>query len=165
MPHNINVAFLLIYNKKIMKLDEELVRKITLAAIANLGEKADLESTIRVVQEVVKSLEEAEKENVDRFKDKDISSDTGRLILTAYGKNRPGVISKITTILANYNCDIQDLTQKILQEYFTMIMLVEISNSNISFNELKENLMKVAAELNIRIIVQHEDVFKYMHRV
>jgi ACT domain-containing protein len=148
-----------------MKINEELIRKITLSSMKELGNKADLDTLQKIVSKVIEKIEDEDGYEKNISMDKSFTSESGRLILTSYGKNQPGIVARITTILAEYNCDVQDLSQKILQEYFTMIMLVDISNCNISFSDLKEKLSEIANEMNIRIIVQHEDVFKYMHRV
>lgn len=88
-----------------------------------------------------------------------------RAILTAFGANHPGVVSNISTLIGQHNCDIQDLSQKIMQGFFTMIMLVDLTNLDITFKDLLEELSKLAIEMKIKIYLQHESVFMYMHRI
>ncbi|MBA4251435.1 MAG: ACT domain-containing protein [Chlorobiaceae bacterium] len=94
---------------------------------------------------------------------KDLSS--GRVILTSFGKNTTGIVSTISSCLSNNNCDILDISQKIMQEFFTMIMMIDISNSKKDFKEIQEELSKISEQIKVKIYLQHEDVFKYMHRI
>ncbi|MGE5409777.1 MAG: ACT domain-containing protein [Clostridiales bacterium] len=141
-----------------MKLSEDDIRRITLSAIDELGEKASPELVKKVVQRSVSNFEfEAPKT------DKDLSS--GRVILTAYGLNNPGIVSAIANALCKSNCDIQDISQKIMQEFFTMIMLIDITNCPKDLKDLQDEMSNVANQLNIKIFMQHEDIFRFMHRI
>jgi len=88
-----------------------------------------------------------------------------RVILATFGRNRPGVVAALSAVLAENNCDVADITQKILQEFFSMIMIVDISNCPLDFAALRERLREVEARLGVTIVAQHEDVFRAMHRV
>lgn len=89
----------------------------------------------------------------------------GRIILATFGRNRPGVVAAISTVLAECNCDVADITQKILQEFFSMIMIVDLTNSTTDFAGLRERLRDVESRLGVTIVAQHEDVFRAMHRI
>ncbi len=141
-----------------MSISEQKIREITIEVLREFGENI---STDKLREEVYRRIEKY----IEKPLTASNSMDSGRVIITSYGINRPGVVSKISTILAESNCDIQDITQKILQEFFTMIMIVDISASPLSFKELHDRLAKAAEELNIKIMVQHEDVFRSMHRI
>lgn len=141
-----------------MNISEQKIREITIEVLKEFGNNISPE---KLREEVYKRIETY----VEKPKFAQNSMDSGRVIITSYGINRPGVVSKISTILAEANCDIQDITQKILQEFFTMIMIVNISSSPLSFKELHDKLAKAAEELNIKIMIQHEDVFRSMHRI
>ncbi|KYH29020.1 MULTISPECIES: ACT domain-containing protein [Clostridium] len=88
-----------------------------------------------------------------------------KAIVTVLGKDKVGIISKISTILAEANVNILDISQTILQGYFTMIMLVDLSQSLKSFKEIKEILDLTSDKLNLSIKIQHEDIFNSMHNV
>lgn len=141
-----------------MSISEHKIREITIEVLKEFGDNISPE---KLREEVYKRIEKYIEKPVTNQN----SLDSGRVIITSYGINRPGVVSKISTILAESNCDIQDITQKILQEFFTMIMIVDISSSPLSFKELHDKLAKVAEEMNIKIMIQHEDVFRSMHRI
>jgi len=91
--------------------------------------------------------------------------DGKRLIITVLGNDKVGIIAGISNILADAQINILDISQTILQEFFTMIMVVDASTSKIDIAELKEKLNRKGEELELQISVQHEDVFKFMHRV
>lgn len=88
-----------------------------------------------------------------------------RAIITVVGKDRVGIIAGVSNLLADTNVNILDISQTILQEYFTMIMLVDLSNMNATLEELKNKLNQKGDELGVSIKLQHEDVFRAMHRI
>ncbi len=142
-----------------MKLTEDTLRKLTLDAIKELGDGATSDQIKKAVEESIRKL--------DLFPDELKASDanSGRVILTSFGVNHPGIIYNITKLLSEFECDIRDLSQKILDEFYTMIMIIDISNSPKELKEIQEELNKVASNMKIKIYLQHEDVFRYMHRI
>lgn len=88
-----------------------------------------------------------------------------RSIITVLGKDKTGIIANVSTILAGTNVNILDISQTILQEYFTMIMLVDLSECKISFNELKDTLEEKGNEMSLSIKIQREDIFNSMHNI
>jgi ACT domain-containing protein len=81
------------------------------------------------------------------------------------GKDRVGIIAGVTRILAEANVNILDINQTIMQEIFTMVMLVNISQANAPFTSLSEDLKDLGVELGLSIQIQHEDIFNSMHRI
>jgi ACT domain-containing protein len=79
--------------------------------------------------------------------------------------NKPGVVAGITAILADYNINILEIKQNIIKELFSLIMVVDVDKSEVSFADIKEKLEKKAKDLGIQILIQHENIFRYMHRV
>ncbi len=90
---------------------------------------------------------------------------SSRVIVTVIGQDRVGIIAGVSALLAAANVNILDISQTLLQEMFTMIMMVDAGSANIDFDELKRRLRDHGASLGISIDAQHEDVFRYMHRV
>ncbi|MBQ8830294.1 MAG: ACT domain-containing protein [Oscillospiraceae bacterium] len=88
-----------------------------------------------------------------------------RAIVTVVGRDRVGIIAEVCTLLSKNNVNILDINQTILQEFFTMTMLVDVSNSVISFAELKEALAAKGGEMGLKIRIQNEDIFEAMHRI
>lgn len=142
-----------------MNFTESDIRRITFETISELGAGA----TPDVVKEAVRRKVESSTAAPFEVSKKD--SISGRVILTSFGLNKPGIVAAITTALGNSNCDIQDLSQKIMGDFFTMIMIVDITNSKKDLKEIQEEMYKTAEPLNIKIYLQHEDVFRYMHRI
>ena len=88
-----------------------------------------------------------------------------KYILTVLGKDKSGIIAKVATMLAEHNVNIEDVSQTIMQGNFTMIMLVNISNANITLAKLVEEANALGEEIGVKIILQHEDIFNTMYRV
>lgn len=88
-----------------------------------------------------------------------------RAIVTVVAKDAVGIIAYVGALLAEKNVNIMDISQTLMQEYFTMIMLVDASGSNIDFDELREFLRQKGEERNLVVRIQREDIFNAMHRV
>ncbi|MBS3902257.1 MAG: ACT domain-containing protein [Dethiobacter sp.] len=88
-----------------------------------------------------------------------------RIIVSVLGHDRVGIIAAVTNILAESNINILDISQTIIQEFFTMMLIADLGNSKIDLAELKAKLAKTGEELGLRIEAQHEDIFRYMHRI
>jgi ACT domain-containing protein len=88
-----------------------------------------------------------------------------RIIVTVIGEDRVGIIATVSTVLAEARANIIDISQTTLQEFFAMIMMADIDKAIVPFDEIKARLNAKGREIGVRIDAQHEDVFKYMHRV
>ncbi|MFW5981256.1 MAG: ACT domain-containing protein [bacterium] len=86
-------------------------------------------------------------------------------IITVIGMDKIGIIAKVSAVLSDDNVNILDITQTILGDYFTMMMLVDLANTDIPLDQLKEKLDKIGEELGLSIKLQHEDIFRSMHRI
>ena len=88
-----------------------------------------------------------------------------RAIVTVIGKDRVGIIAGVCSLLADAGVNILDISQTILQEYLTMIMLVDTSASTAPFDELAQALKTRGEEQALSIRIQREDIFQAMHRI
>ncbi len=88
-----------------------------------------------------------------------------RAVVTVMGKDQTGIIAKTSTLLADNGVNILDITQTILQDIFTMVMVVDIKDLKIEFSDLGEQLSKLGKDMGLEIRIQHEDIFNSMHRV
>lgn len=88
-----------------------------------------------------------------------------RWVITVIGLDRVGIVAGTTAILAERNANILDIRQTLMEEFFTMLMLVDISNIEGEAEGLRAALEKKGDELGVQIMVQHQDVFRFMHRV
>ena len=88
-----------------------------------------------------------------------------KCILTVVGQDKPGIIAKVSTLLAENNVNIEDISQTIMQNTFTMIMLVNLSDSIVSLGELSKKCKELGNEVGVNILLQHEGIFNAMHKV
>ncbi len=88
-----------------------------------------------------------------------------KAVLTVIGKDRTGIIHGVSGVLLGADINILDISQTIMQDMFTMVMLVDIANSNIDFSALKETLTTEGQRLGVEITICHEQIFNSMHRI
>ncbi len=88
-----------------------------------------------------------------------------KAILTVVGLDRVGIIGEICTMLAGMKINIVDISQTVMHDYFTMIMLVDTEKSSKTFDEIGEALKEKEAETGLTIRIQREDIFHAMHRI
>ena len=88
-----------------------------------------------------------------------------KAIVTVVGLDRVGIIGEICTTLAALQVNIVDISQTVMQNYFTMIMMVDTSMANRTFDEISETLRRKEQEMGLSIRIQREDIFQAMHRI
>ena len=88
-----------------------------------------------------------------------------KAIVTVMGKDRPGIIAAVCDALGQNRVNIMDISQTVLQEYFAMIMLVNISDCPIPFLDLSNLLRETGEKQALYIRIQREDIFNAMHRI
>ena len=86
-------------------------------------------------------------------------------VITVVGKDKVGIIHGVSGILNDNNVNILNISQTIMDGYFTMIMLTDISNSTKDISSLKEIFKEFSLKNSLDIFVQHEDIFNSMHRI
>ena len=88
-----------------------------------------------------------------------------KAIVTVIGKDRVGIIAAVCALLSEKNVNVLDISQTILQDFFTMIMIVDMNEATVSFTELREQLGLLGQKHGVVISCQHEEIFQYMHRI
>jgi len=88
-----------------------------------------------------------------------------RTIITVVGKDSVGIIAKVCTYLDNNNINILDISQTIVQGFFNMMMIVDMTAASKDFEKIADELEQVGAEIGVIIKAQHEDIFNMMHRI
>ena len=88
-----------------------------------------------------------------------------KAIISVLGKDRVGIISSVSSVLSDNNVNILDISQTILQDMFTMMMLVDVADSKIKFASLADTLAELGDKLGVEIRIQLEDIFQAMHRI
>ena len=94
-----------------------------------------------------------------------METDCQRVIVTVVGKDKVGIIAGVSGTLADYCVNILDISQTILQDFFTMIMIVDISQAKVDLQQLQHILKEKGEQIGVKINAQHEDIFKFMHRI
>ncbi len=88
-----------------------------------------------------------------------------KAIVTVLGKDTVGIIAAVCALLSQHDVNVLDISQTILQDYFTMVMMVDLSACKTSFAELASELEKAGEERGLSIRIQREDIFNAMHRI
>ena len=88
-----------------------------------------------------------------------------KAIITVVGKDTVGIIAKVCTYLAENHVNILDISQTIVQDYFNMMMIVDVSAVNRSFGQAAEDLEKLGEEIGVAVKIQREEIFTKMHRI
>ena len=88
-----------------------------------------------------------------------------KAIVTVIGKDRVGITAAVCALLAQHNINILDISQTVLQDYFTMVMLVDTGACTVSFGEMADLLEQAGKEQELSIRIQREDIFNAMHRI
>ncbi len=88
-----------------------------------------------------------------------------KAIVTVVGKDRVGIIGNVCISLANFNVNVLDISQTVMQGYLTMMMAVDVSACNIPVAELGTEMARIGDEMGLSIRVQREEIFQAMHRI
>ena len=88
-----------------------------------------------------------------------------RAVVTVTGKDKKGIIAKVSAFLADRGVNIEDISQTILGEYFAMIMIGDFSGATTELSSLAEECAALGKQIGMSIYVQHEDIFNAMHNV
>jgi ACT domain-containing protein len=88
-----------------------------------------------------------------------------KAIVTVIGKDKSGIIAKVSNKIADASINIEDISQTIVQGNFTMLMLCDFSNSKLSLKDFHDQMVELGNEIGVSIHVQHEDIFNVMHKI
>jgi ACT domain-containing protein len=87
------------------------------------------------------------------------------VIVTALGADKHGLLAAVATTIANANANVDDVSQTVAGGMFTMIMFVSFATGETTMAALQEALVQTGLQVGLQITVQHEDIFRYMHRI
>ncbi|MEE5989224.1 MAG: ACT domain-containing protein [Lachnospiraceae bacterium] len=88
-----------------------------------------------------------------------------KTIITVVGKDTVGIIAKVCTYLANNRINILDISQTIVQGYFTMMMIVDLQSAEKTFDTVSDELEQIGEEIGVVVKCQREEIFDSMHRI
>ena len=94
-----------------------------------------------------------------------MESKKSRAIISVVGKDTVGIIAKVCTYLANNRVNVLDISQTILQEFFTMMMIADVEDAPKPFSQIASELSQLGDEIGVSIKCQLEEIFEKMHRV
>ena len=86
-------------------------------------------------------------------------------IVTVIGKDHKGIIATVSNYMSENEINILDISQTIMQDYFTMIMLVDLTETKLEIKAIRERLDTLGDDLKVKIALTHQDVFDAMHRI
>ena len=149
---------------------ESIIDAVYRAVQQRLGPGSDPQLMHLVVREVVAAMTQGEGAPDDITRPREDPAQPGvmqrsRAVVTASGRNGKGQVAGVAQTIADAGGDIMDLSQTIVADFFTMIMVVDISQLSFSFAQFKTSLSRAAEGLGIHVTVMHEDVLRALQRV
>ncbi len=90
---------------------------------------------------------------------------SSRFIITVIGIDKVGIVAGITQVMAQHKVNIVDISQTIMDDLFTMIMLARITDEDFDLAAFQKAISEKGQELGVEVKVQHEDAFRFMHRI
>ncbi|WP_406671098.1 ACT domain-containing protein [Methanolobus sp. ZRKC4] len=90
---------------------------------------------------------------------------SSRFIITVIGIDKVGIVADVSRVMADFNVNIVDISQTIMEDLFTMIMLAEVKEENFDLVSFQKAMSETGRELGVEAKVQHEDTFRFMHRI
>lgn len=86
-------------------------------------------------------------------------------VISVVGKDTVGILANVAGVCSQYNANVVDVSQTVIDEYFAMFMFINIDKLNIDFIDFSEKLVQLGIEMNLQIHVMHEDIFNLMHKI
>jgi ACT domain-containing protein len=142
--------------------NEDLIYRITRAVYERLGASADEQMVEQLVTDIYREVSQSNSVSTNAST---LSGSSGRMIISVFGMDHPGIVAGVSQILAEAACSIIDINQTVVQGKFAMVIIADTSRARESTTELKERLRGEGENLGVRIYAQREDLFNAMHRV
>ncbi len=138
--------------------NQELLYKISSDIFAELGENFDETKAEQLVTRIYRTVEPF-------IANQTLNSSANRIVVSVFGKDHAGIVSKVTEILAETNCSIVDINQTLVGDKFAMIIVANTTDASETVASLKEKFRLAGDASGVRIYVQREDLFNAMHRI
>jgi len=146
--------------------NEDLIYRITRAVYERLGASADEQMVEQLVTDIYREVDASgAAASSGASSGGAAEGSAGRLIISVFGLDHPGIVAGVSQILAEASCSIIDINQTVVQGKFAMVIIADASRARESTTELKERLRRAGEQLGVRIYAQREDLFNAMHRV
>src|SRR5688572_14648238 len=157
--------------------NEDLIYRLTKAVYSRLGGSADEQAVEQLVTELYREVEPFLGSNGGQYtsfppRPSNIKTSSpaeegssGRMVISVFGVDHPGIVAGVAQILAAADCSIVDINQTVVRGKFAMVIIADTSRARDSATELKERLRLEGEKLGVRIYAQREDLFNAMHRI
>jgi ACT domain-containing protein len=138
--------------------NQDLLYKISSAIFEELGENFDETKAEQLVTRIYRTLEPF-------IGNSNANNSANRIVVSVFGKDHSGIVSKVTEILAETACSIVDINQTLVGGKFAMVIVANTTDASDTVASLKEKFRLAGDALGVRIYVQREDLFNAMHRI
>lgn len=148
--------------------EEQLIFEITKAVYGRLGQSVERSTVEDLVADVYRAVRPSISSHTGEMPDRAPRGGAGsrdRIIVSVFGLDRPGIVSAVSSVLADAECSIADINQTVVAGKFAMVLVADSSRSTLGVAEIKERFNQAGARLGVRIYAQREDLFNAMHRV
>jgi len=145
--------------------NKDLIYRITRAVYDRLGSTVDEATVEQLVTDIYNQVDSSS--TVERSSAQLSSSggSSGRMVISVFGLDHPGIVAGVSQILADASCSIVDINQTVVQGKFAMVIIADTSRARESTAALKDRLRLGGENLGVRIYAQREDLFNAMHRI
>jgi ACT domain-containing protein len=145
--------------------NEKLIYDIAQVLFKRVGQsisEKSIETIVAEIYEIIDNqvLKRADLPDISRNQDP-----SQRVVISAFGVDRPGIVAAVSQILGEAEYSIIDINQTVVESKFAMVMIVNMGQGKISLSDLQQRLKKEEEQLGVRIYAQREDLFNAMHRV
>ena len=141
--------------------NEDLIYRITRVVYERLGPAADEQMVEQLVTDIYREVNPSNPPTNNST----ATGASGRMVISVFGMDHPGIVAGVSQILAEAGCSIVDINQTVVQGKFAMVIIADVSRARESTTELKDRLRREGEHLGVRIYAQREDLFNAMHRV
>ncbi len=146
--------------------EEQIIYEITKAVFARLGPSVQRETVEDLVADVYRAVRPAIAAGPGTAgAPTDDRGSRDRVIISVFGLDRPGIVSAVSSVLADADCSIVDINQTVVGGKFAMVLVADSRRSTTGVAELKERFREAGQRLGVNIYAQREDLFIAMHRV
>ncbi|HEX5886138.1 MAG TPA: ACT domain-containing protein [Pyrinomonadaceae bacterium] len=145
--------------------NEDLIYRITRAVYERLGSAVDDSTVEQLVTDIYNQVGSSATGDRSAVQLSSTEGSSGRMVISVFGLDHPGIVAGVSQILAEAGCSIIDINQTVVQGKFAMVIIADTSRARESTAELKERLKNEGQKLGVRIYAQREDLFNAMHRI
>ena len=145
--------------------NEDLIYRITRAVYERLGSAVDDSTVEQLVTDIYNQVGSSAPGDRSALQLSSAEGSSGRMVISVFGLDHPGIVAGVSQILAEARCSIIDINQTVVQSKFAMVIIADMSRARESTAELKDRLRNEGEKLGVRIYAQREDLFNAMHRI